>query len=184
MTEENFNLPMTVLSGSIPTDLNGLFLRVGPNMIKGHNYDRRAHFFDGHGMIHSVYINNQSALYSNQYINTFRYNIECNIYNRNKFFQFGEFSGLLGLLKILVVNPLILNYFKKTDPEVGQANTAIIVYNNKIYAAHEASYLYEIQWSNSSYNNKGFKSIGYDKFNNKLTTPINAHGKVCACMCA
>ena len=140
----------------------------------------RAHFFDGHGMIHSVHINDQSALYSNQYINTFRYNIE-RLYNRNIFFQFGEFSGLLGLLKILVVNPLILNYFKKTDPEVGQANTAIIVCNNKIYAANEASYLYEIQWNK---NDNSFKSIGYDKFNNKLTTPINAHGKVCACMCA
>ena len=41
VTEENFNLPMKVISGAIPADLNGLFLRVGPNMIEGHNYDRR-----------------------------------------------------------------------------------------------------------------------------------------------
>ena len=45
VTEENFNLPMKVISGAIPADLNGLFLRVGPNMIEGHNYDRRLVFY-------------------------------------------------------------------------------------------------------------------------------------------
>ena len=119
VTEESNNIQMSVISGSIPNDLSGLFLRIGPNPIPTHNKNYY-HWFDGHGMIHSIRIQNNSALYSNQYIHTKRFEIEKQ-YDRSIFINFGEMKGVIGLIKILVIGPLITNYFKIPLEELGKA---------------------------------------------------------------
>lgn len=134
--EEVSNIPMKLLSGQFPKGLEGLFLRVGPNPISNHN-DHRYHWFDGHGMVHSIKINKDSkAYYSNQFVPTPRYEIEKK-HNRVIFFQFGEFTGFLGLFKALFLAPLFLSYFKLNTLLVSQANTAITFYNDRLLIGHE-----------------------------------------------
>src|SRR5262245_25232881 len=63
ITAEN----LTVV-GEIPTDLNGVYLRNGPNprfSMKG-----RYHWFDGDGMIHAMHFENGRARYRNRYVRT------------------------------------------------------------------------------------------------------------------
>ncbi|MFI6902550.1 carotenoid oxygenase family protein [Nonomuraea sp. NPDC050394] len=58
---------LTVI-GRIPADLNGVYLRNGPNArfpMKG-----RYHWFDGDGMVHAVHFENGRARYRNRWIRT------------------------------------------------------------------------------------------------------------------
>jgi carotenoid cleavage dioxygenase-like enzyme len=54
--------------GEIPTDLNGVYLRNGPN--RQYEAAGRFHMFDGDGMIHAVHIENGTARYRNRYVRT------------------------------------------------------------------------------------------------------------------
>lgn len=54
--------------GEIPRDLNGVYLRNGPNArfpMKG-----RYHWFDGDGMVHAMHFENGRARYRNRYVRT------------------------------------------------------------------------------------------------------------------
>ena len=53
--------------GSIPSDINGNFLRIGPNPYYVPDADRY-HIFDGDGMLHCVHISQGSATYRNRFI--------------------------------------------------------------------------------------------------------------------
>ena len=50
------------VTGSIPTDLNGLFLRNGPNPVDWVN-PKKHHWFLGDGMLHGVRLDNGNALW-------------------------------------------------------------------------------------------------------------------------
>jgi carotenoid cleavage dioxygenase-like enzyme len=62
------------IEGKVPMDLNGVYLRNGPNpkqKIQG-----KYHWFDGDGMIHSIRIRNGRLFYSNRYVQTQKYKVE------------------------------------------------------------------------------------------------------------
>ena len=64
--EERDTEDMRVI-GNIPTDLQGHFLRVGPNPV--HVFSEEAyHTFDGDGMIHSIEFRDGKARYRNRFI--------------------------------------------------------------------------------------------------------------------
>ncbi len=66
-TVERESLPLQVI-GELPRDLNGLYVRNGPNPAlppKG-----RYHWFDGDGMVHGVHFEDGSARYTNRYVAT------------------------------------------------------------------------------------------------------------------
>jgi carotenoid cleavage dioxygenase-like enzyme len=54
--------------GRIPTDLNGVYLRNGPN--PRFPPEGRYHWFDGDGMVHAVHLENGTARYRNRYVRT------------------------------------------------------------------------------------------------------------------
>jgi len=56
---------ITVTKGAVPTDINGVYLRNGPNA-KFHADNGRGHFFDGDSMIHGIRIKDGRAYYCNR----------------------------------------------------------------------------------------------------------------------
>jgi carotenoid cleavage dioxygenase len=60
--------------GKIPTDLNGVYLRNGPN--PRHPPEGRYHWFDGDGMVHAVHLENGKARYRNRWIRTKAFDAE------------------------------------------------------------------------------------------------------------
>ncbi|MDZ7917477.1 MAG: carotenoid oxygenase family protein [Rhodococcus sp. (in: high G+C Gram-positive bacteria)] len=58
---------LTVI-GEIPTDLNGVYLRNGPN--RQFPSTGRYHMFDGDGMIHAAHFENGKVRYRNRYVHT------------------------------------------------------------------------------------------------------------------
>jgi carotenoid cleavage dioxygenase-like enzyme len=191
---EHNNLPLIPLSGQIPNDISGLFIRIGPNPIPSHVGRKKLHKFDGHGMIHSIRIKEEggrdgdSVLYSNQYIQTPRYLLEKK-YNKTIFFNSGELKGIVGIFKMLLLMPLKLKYFGLTDVTSGPANMNVVVLGSRIYACHEGSLPFAIHWNA----NNTFESVGYELNNhhpspsssftpphssNSLSLPMTSHPKV------
>src|SRR5688500_4196823 len=69
--QEHRHAPVRV-TGRLPQDLRGVYLRNGTNI----QFDRvqtRAHCFNGAGMLHQVQIADGGATYSNTYIRTPRF---------------------------------------------------------------------------------------------------------------
>jgi carotenoid cleavage dioxygenase-like enzyme len=54
--------------GEIPRDLNGVYLRNGPN--RRYDAPGRYHWFDGDGMVHAMSFENGTARYRNRYVRT------------------------------------------------------------------------------------------------------------------
>ena len=58
---------LTVI-GQVPTDLNGLYVRNGPNAF--YPPDWRYHAYDGDGMLHAVKFTNGRVSYRNRWVQT------------------------------------------------------------------------------------------------------------------
>ncbi len=65
--EENIFEDMTVI-GEVPKDLNGLYVRNGPNAY--YPPDWRYHAYDGDGMLHAVQFHNGKVVYRNRWVET------------------------------------------------------------------------------------------------------------------
>jgi len=61
--------PTEVLKGRIPTDINGTFLKNGPNL-KTKTAVKREHWFAGDGMIHAIMISDGVLSYANKFTRT------------------------------------------------------------------------------------------------------------------
>ena len=57
-----------VVIGEIPKDLNGVYLRNGPN--RRYEEPGRYHWFDGDGMIHAMHFDNGKVRYQNRWVRT------------------------------------------------------------------------------------------------------------------
>jgi len=57
------------MSGKIPTDIHGVYLRNGPNY-QSPSDSNRMHFFDGDGMIHAIRIKDGRLYYCNRLTKT------------------------------------------------------------------------------------------------------------------
>ena len=147
---EHRNVPVRLIQGKIPPSLHGVFLRNGPNPSLFTHTKKRHHWFDGNGMLHSLRLyENGTATYSNSMIPTPRYRIERQ-YKREIFFKLGELTGITGLLKLTLLNSLKQKLFHTTKLTRGQANTHILLYQNHLYALHEASLPFEITLLNDA----------------------------------
>ncbi|MGH2829541.1 MAG: carotenoid oxygenase family protein [Actinomycetota bacterium] len=101
--------------GEIPHDLNGVYIRNGPNPAFAPR--GRYHWFDGDGMLHAVRFQNGSASYRNRWIRTRAYGREQ------------EAGGVLwsGIMEPLTANP-------KDLPMKDSANTDIVYFRNRVLA--------------------------------------------------
>eukprot|EP00667_Euglena_gracilis_P005859 EG_transcript_5900 len=169
---EHFGLPMAVAEGAIPAGLEGLYVRVGPNPTK-RTLSRGHHLFDGHGMIHSVRLANGSGVYSNQYVQTPRLELEDQ-YQRPVLLQVGEYRGLVGILKAAVLAPLLSRASGLPAEAQGTANTNVYLHAGRLYVGHEGSYPMEIQWRDDH----SFNTLGYNTMGGQLDYPVTAHPKV------
>ena len=173
VTDEVFNYPVEIVSGSIPADLNGLFARVGPNPIP-ERLPYGYHWFDGDGMIHAIRVKDGKASYTNQFIETPVYKL-IKQYGSVVWPQLGELHGFIGLVKILYGMFILNKAIPLPDIENGAANTALIYYNKKILAGYEANLPFEIKWNDKTHS---FQSLGFCNFHNKLKYPFSAHPKI------
>ncbi len=108
---ETFDLPVT---GTIPAELRGRFVRNGPNPRSGR---AEGHPFLADGMLHGLRIEDGAARwYRNRWVRT----------------------------KSFTTGAKYVNWFGKVDLEVGTANTNAIAHGGKLLALVESSFPYEM----------------------------------------
>ena len=139
---EIFRTELTVIEGSIPQDLNGAFVRVGPNPY--FDPTGRYHWFDGDGMAHVVRLNNGSAAYCNRWVDTARLQEEkkagyaaCS--------KIGNARGISGIFHIL------LDLFKirigviSSSNGLGTGNTALAFHAGRLLTLNEGDLPYQLR---------------------------------------
>jgi carotenoid cleavage dioxygenase-like enzyme len=199
--KEHYNVDVTqgIISGILPADLEGLFLRIGPNPTT-ERFSHGYHLFDGDGMLHSLRIRDKQVFYSNAFVRTPTYQT-IKRYGSPFFPVLGELASPLGLIKMLFSKHFVLPSLQLKEIETGTANTAMYYYDKKIYIGYEASLPFLIHWNGESQehetkkneSNDSFESVGYADFKNvnnssssssssssllALDFPVIAHPKV------
>jgi len=141
--------------GKIPAELDGMFVRNGPNP----QFDPigRYHWFDGDGMLHGVRLRDGKASYRNRFIQTRGWKEER---------EAGKalYTGMLeppDLKKILTGG----------SPFKNAANTALVYHAKKLLALWEGGNPHEIRVPDLA-------TVGEETFGGKLRHAFTAHPKV------
>ncbi len=144
--------------GEIPRDINGIYVRNGPNPKfepKGHY-----HWFDGDGMLHAVHIENGQATYRNRWVRT--KNLATEEAAGHSLWQ-----GLMGKLAANMHLP-----FNRGVPLKDTANTAVAFHDGKLLAGwYMCGDLYEIDPIT-------LETKGVQDYKGTLTSKAMAHVKV------
>ena len=140
------------------------------------------HWFDGDGMIHIIQMNpeNQTVDYSNAWLMTPKLEIETRL-QRSVYFSlagnmidngfWGIFKGLWFLfVALLPISPFKLDSIFK----VGPANTAVLKFDDKLYALTENSFPFEFMIDESLLS---IESKDYRQVHECWDVPLSAHPK-------
>jgi len=173
---------LELVAGSVPADLNGVALRVGPNADPSTSFNKRLNpIIDGDGMLHSVRLDGKQhkkkALYSAGWLETPRRTFETSTttdqQRRTFFLRIGEMKGKRGILKLLLA-PLKIHLFGQDQLRLGQANTALFHFGGRHFAMQENSIPFEFKIRQDG----SFESVGYQDFGGALDFPFGAHPRV------
>ena len=157
VNEERDTEEMEVI-GTIPDDLQGHFLRVGPNPVYVFS-EAAYHTFDGDGMIHAMAFSGGKVRYRNRFI-------------QNEGFKLEQAHGdwlYKGMNSLMDPTPSALP--QGAPGAKNLANTAFAFHNNTLYALHEPSQPTIIDLPSLA-------TRGPTDFDGKLTHPFTAHPKI------
>jgi carotenoid cleavage dioxygenase-like enzyme len=158
VTEEHVDTDLEVI-GEVPADLDGYFMRIGPNPTFVADIEAY-HIFDGDGMIHQVEFKNGSATYRNRFVET-----EGLLKEREKGGWIWKGMNQT-MVDMAAGNPL---------PEGGKikdlVNTAMVYHAKKFYGLMEGGTPHEMQLPD-------LETVGPVDFDGKLNHPFTAHPKV------
>lgn len=139
--------------GQVPKDLNGVYVRNGPNprfQPKG-----RYHWFDGDGMLHAVHIRDGLASYRNRWIRTSATERE----------RAAGHIMWTGLLEPMSNNP-------PDAPLKDTANTDVVFHNCQLLA------LWYLSGKPHKIDPLTLETLGVEDFGGKLRNNVSAHAKV------
>jgi carotenoid cleavage dioxygenase-like enzyme len=144
--------------GEIPKDINGSYVRNGPNP----RYEPQGHYhwFDGDAMLHAIQLENGEATYRNRWIRTANFKEE-------EAAGKSLWQGLMGRISANMNCP-----WNRGVPLKDTANTAVAFHNGQLLAGwYMCGDLYEIDPVT-------LETKGIENFNNTLSSKAMAHVKV------
>jgi carotenoid cleavage dioxygenase-like enzyme len=152
-TSEELTIRDLEVVGEIPDDLNGVYVRNGPN--PQFEPQGRYHWFDGDGMVHAVHIGNGEAVYRNRWVRTGGFERER------------KAAGVLwkGIMEPWRDNPA-------GEPEKDTANTDLIFHNERLLALwYRAGKPYALDPVT-------LETLGAEDFAGTLRCEVSSHAKV------
>jgi carotenoid cleavage dioxygenase len=168
------------VSGKIPDDLEGVYLRNGTNL-QFEQTNGRYHMFNGAGMLHQLQIAAGKASYSNTYIKTPRYEIEDTM-GQDQYLHFGDLAGggKAGLVRMAVAAlRQRLGILPALEAlESGSSTTAVQYHHGTLYCLQETGYPFAL---NTRVEDGHLILDGegrWDTFGGKLDSPFTAHPKI------
>ncbi|CAJ1979303.1 unnamed protein product [Sphenostylis stenocarpa] len=158
--------------GTIPKDVNGVYLRNGANPLfqpkSGH------HFFDGDGMVHAVKINDGTASYACRFTETQRLMQERQLGKPVFPKAIGQLHGYTGIARLLLFYARGLCGIVDHRCGAGAANAGLVFFNGKLLAMSEDDLPYELRITASG----DLQTIGRYSFNDQLDSSMIAHPKI------
>ncbi|XP_015084378.1 probable carotenoid cleavage dioxygenase 4, chloroplastic [Solanum pennellii] len=160
-----------VVEGSLPSCLDGAYIRNGPNP----QYLPRGpyHLFDGDGMLHSIKISHGKATFYSRFVKTYKYNIE-----NEAGFQIipNVFSGFNGIIPsvtrgAITLARIIARQFNPANG-IGLANTSL--FGGKLFALGESDLPYAVKIASDG----DIVTLGRHNFNGELVWSMTAHPKI------
>jgi carotenoid cleavage dioxygenase len=139
--------------GEIPADLDGLYVRTGPN--PQYAPAGRYHWFDGDGMVHGIRFRDGEASYRNRWVRTKGFEREAEAGRRL----------WTGIIEPLVDNP-------RDMPLKDTANTDVVFFNGNVLA------LWYLAGEPYAIDPATLATKGTDDFAGTRTTRVSAHAKV------
>ncbi|KAL0329847.1 UNVERIFIED_CONTAM: putative carotenoid cleavage dioxygenase 4, chloroplastic [Sesamum radiatum] len=136
--------PCRVEEGSLPSALDGVYIRNGPNpQFIPHG---PFHVFDGDGMLHSIRISNGEAVFCSRYVKTYKYMVEQKMGYPFIVSPFSSFNGTAAAIArcVLVVARVLAGYFNPVSNGFGTANTNLAMFGGKLFALCESDLPYQI----------------------------------------
>jgi len=140
---EIYEAALPMLDGTtLPEDLNGAFIRTGPNPY--FNPLGRYHWFDGDGMSHVVRFKNGTASYCNRWVDSARLSEEKKAgYAAGG--KIGDQRGIFGLAHVLLNLLKIKIGVVSAKDGLGQGNTALAFHAGRLLTLHEADLPYHLR---------------------------------------
>ncbi|KAH0646747.1 hypothetical protein KY290_034366 [Solanum tuberosum] len=162
-----------VVEGSLPSCLDGAYIRNGPNP----QYLPRGpyHLFDGDGMLHSIKISQGKATFCSRFVKTYKYNIENEAGSPIIPNVFSGFNGLTAsaVRGALTAARAIAGQFNPTNG-IGLANTSLALFGGKLFALGESDLPYEVKIAPDG----DIFTLGRHDFNGNLFMSMTAHPKI------
>ncbi|PRQ41175.1 putative oxidoreductase [Rosa chinensis] len=162
-----------VIKGSLPSALDGAYIRNGPNP----QYLPRGpyHLFDGDGMLHSIRISQGRAVLCSRYVKTYKYTVE-----RDAGFPLlpNVFSGFNGLTASATRGALsaarVASGLYNPANGIGNANTSLAFFGDRLYALAESDLPYAVRVTADG----DVETVGRNDFNGELFMSMTAHPKI------
>ncbi|KAJ4710352.1 Carotenoid cleavage dioxygenase [Melia azedarach] len=161
-----------VIEGSLPSCLDGAYIRNGPNP---QYYPRGPyHLFDGDGMLHSIKISQGKATLCSRYVKTYKYTIERDAGSPIIPNVFSGFNGLTASAArgALSAARFVAGQFNPLNG-IGLANTSLAFFGNRLYALGESDLPYSVCLTP----NGDIETVGRHDFDGKLFMSMTAHPK-------
>ncbi|KDO72273.1 hypothetical protein CISIN_1g044992mg [Citrus sinensis] len=162
-----------VTQGSLPSCLEGAYIRNGPNP----QYPPRSEPyspFDGDGMLHCIKISQGQATFCSRYVKTYKYTIENTVGSPIVPSPFSSFSGPLAFLtRAGVLAARVLTGQLSINSGFGLANTSLAFLGNRLLALYEGDLPYAVRLTS----NGDIETLGRCDLDGKLVMNMTAHPK-------
>ncbi|GMH22500.1 hypothetical protein Nepgr_024343 [Nepenthes gracilis] len=162
-----------IIEGTLPSCLDGAYIRNGPN----HQFLPRgpSHLFDGDGMLHCLRISGGRATFCSRYVKTYKYIIERKAGTKVIPNYFSDFHGLAATVArgVLWTARMIAYRFDQRNG-IGVANTSVARFGDRLYAMCESDLPYEIRVTPHG----DVETVGRYDFDGKHSISMTAHPKV------
>lgn len=142
--------------GEIPEDLNGLYVRNGPN--PRYRPNGRYHWFDGDGMLHALHFRDGTATYRNRWVKTVGYQRDV---------ETGR-SNYAGMMEDTSSNPDD-GYFRKLKDT---ANTDVVFHNGNLLA------MWYLSGEAYKVDPLTLDALGVEDWNGARQGCVSAHAKI------
>lgn len=147
--EELTPTPCEVVEGELPSMLDGVYIRNGPNpqFMPQEPY----HLFDGDGMLHSIRVFNGGAMFCSRYVKTHKLVIEKKVGYPFIPSPFSSFNGMCASITrcMLIVAQMLLGYIDRRGTGIGTANTSLVLFDGALFALCETDLPYMIKVTSS-----------------------------------
>ncbi|KAK4422449.1 putative carotenoid cleavage dioxygenase 4, chloroplastic [Sesamum alatum] len=166
-----------VVEGSLPSCLDGAYIRNGPNphFIPPGPY----HLFDGDGMLHMIRISLGQASFCSRYVKTYKYMVEQEIGYPIFPSAFSSFNGFGASMarSFLTIGKILTGQFDPITHGFGVANTSLAFFAGHLFALCESDIPYAIKLTPDG----DIVTIGRHDFQRSSSEPffsMTAHPKI------